>query len=112
MSLISAAFRAVLRTDFYAFVYKVFLTLHEGEEEAFQPNWHIQAICYHLERVTRGETLRLLISVPPRHLKSICAAVAWPAWMLGNDPASKIMVASYGAELASKHASDFRKVLE
>ena len=59
-----------------------------------------------------GECRRLLITVPPRHLKSICTAVALPAWLLGRDPACKIMVASYGADLASKHAGDCRAIME
>ena len=41
---------------------------------------------------------------------SICTAVAFAAWVLGRDPGLKIMVASYGSELAAKHARDFRTV--
>jgi hypothetical protein len=54
---------------------------------------------------------RLVITVPPRYLKSISVAVAFPAWWLGKDPSIKIMVASYGAELAMTHARDFRTLV-
>jgi hypothetical protein len=46
----------------------------------FIPGWHIELICAELEAVNRGEVRKLLITVPPRHMKSISVAVAWPAW--------------------------------
>ncbi|GJD63987.1 phage terminase large subunit [Methylobacterium frigidaeris] len=100
---------ALLREHLYFFTWKTFAALHPGQ--AFTPAWHVRAIAHALERLARGECRRLLITVPPRHLKSICTAVALPAWLLGRDPALKIMVASYGGELATKHARDFRAVL-
>ena len=68
--------RNALRTDFCAFVEKTFQTVCPGQ--TFWPNWHLKAICYALERVAAGETKRLIILVPPRSLKSICASVALP----------------------------------
>jgi predicted phage terminase large subunit-like protein len=44
-------------------------------------NWHIDAIGEHLEAVSRGEIRRLIINVPPRHMKSLSVSVAWPAWV-------------------------------
>jgi len=38
-------------------------------------NWHIDAICEHLEAVTRGEITRLLINVPPGSMKSLLVSV-------------------------------------
>ncbi|MGE7157490.1 phage terminase large subunit [Methylorubrum rhodesianum] len=97
---------ALLREYLYFFTWKAFAGLHPGD--SFIPTWHVRAMTHALERVARGECRRLLITVPPRHLKSICTAVAFPAWLLGRDPSIKIMVASYGGELAAKHARDFR----
>lgn len=59
--------------------------------QPFLPNWHIDAICHALKRVAAGETKRLVIVMPPRNLKSICASVAFPAWLLGHDPTRKII---------------------
>src|SRR5215213_7991301 len=36
----------------------------------FVANWHIDAICEHLEAITNGELNRLIINIPPRHMKS------------------------------------------
>lgn len=46
----------------------------------FIQNWHIDAICDHLEQVTRGNITRLLINVPPGSMKSLIVSVFWPAW--------------------------------
>ena len=46
-------------------------------------NWHIDAICAHLEAVTDGRLNRLLINVPPGSMKSLLVSVFWPAWEWG-----------------------------
>jgi hypothetical protein len=101
---------ALLRNDFRAFVHKVFATLSPGQ--AYVPAWHVEAIAWRLERVRCGENRRLIINMPPRSLKSIAASVAFPAFVLGHDPSRRIICVSYSGDLAKKHASDFRAVLE
>lgn len=49
----------------------------------FVPNWGVQAVCDHLEAVTRGQIRRLLINVPPGCTKSMSTNVFWPAWEWG-----------------------------
>lgn len=46
-------------------------------------NWHIDAICAHLEAITDGRINRLLINVPPGSSKSLIVSVLWPAWEWG-----------------------------
>jgi len=69
-------------------------------------------MCHSLEGVGKSERNRYLISVPPRHLKSITTAVAFVAWMLGHRPSMKIMVATYSQDLARKHADGCRTIME
>lgn len=45
--------------------------------------WHIDAICEHLEAVTRGDFNRLLINIPPGCMKSSLVNVLWPCWEWG-----------------------------
>lgn len=45
--------------------------------------WAMEAICDHLEAVTRGEVKRLLMNVPPGSMKSLLTGVLWPAWEWG-----------------------------
>ncbi|BAQ16626.1 phage terminase large subunit [Methyloceanibacter caenitepidi] len=99
-----------LLTDFESFLKHSMLTLNPGMP--FLPNWHIRAIAYQLERVRRGEINRLIINMPPRHLKSITVSVAFPAFVLGHDPRQRIFSISYGSELSLKHARDFRSIVE
>jgi predicted phage terminase large subunit-like protein len=103
------ALEAILRTDFYAFTAKAFETVSPGD--AFMRNWHIQAMAHALEKVRRGVCKRLIITVPPRHLKSICASVALPAFILGHDPTKRLIGVSYPHDLAIKHANDCRAVM-
>jgi predicted phage terminase large subunit-like protein len=104
-----AALRAVLATDFASFIEYTFGVLRPGME--FRPNWHIEAMAYKLSQVATGEIKRLIITLPPRNLKSICASVALPAWFLGHNPSERVVAVSYSAELAKTHANDFRLVV-
>ena len=74
-------------------------------------NWHIDAIAYHLEQVRLGRIKRLIINLPPRYLKSLVTSVAFPAFLLGHDPTKRVIVVSYGADLAVKLANDCRVVI-
>jgi predicted phage terminase large subunit-like protein len=101
--------RAALRQDFYSFVRKVFETVSPGD--TFSPNWSVEAVTYALEKVASGKTTRLIINIPPRHLKSICASVALPAFVLGQDPSKRIICVSYADDLAKKFSNDCRAVM-
>ena len=101
---------AILRNDLESFLRRCLVTLNPGMP--FLPNWHIKAIAYQLERVRRGEVNRLIINMPPRHLKSLTVSVAFPAFLLGLEPWHRIFAISYGSELSLKHARDFRAIVD
>lgn len=62
-------------------------------------NWHLQVMAEALTRVGQGKITRLIVNVPPRMGKSLCASVAFPAWILGRDPTRKIICLSGGKTL-------------
>ncbi|MCH7936559.1 MAG: phage terminase large subunit [Proteobacteria bacterium] len=103
-------FQATLRKDLSSFIQKTFSTVDPSA--AYRHNWHIDAVAWHLEQCMQGKIRRLIITLPPRNLKSICASVAFPAWVLGLDPARRIIVVSYSEDLAKKHSRDSRAVME
>ena len=105
----TALVNAACRKDFVSFVRKSFHVL--APSAIFHMNWHICALAHHLEQVRLGNIKRLIINVPPRSLKSIMCSVAFPAFVLGHDPTQRLIVASYGADLAIKHGNDFRAVV-
>jgi predicted phage terminase large subunit-like protein len=100
---------AAIRTDFYSFIQAFFSIVFPGQ--LFLDNFHIEAIAYALIRVMRGEIRRLIITVPPRTLKSLCTSVAFPAFLLGHDPTRRIICVSYSEGLAAKHANDCRALM-
>ena len=105
----SNEYGALLRRDLYAFIQVCFTELNPNAE--FLPNWHIEVVASELEACRRGETTRLNINQPPRSLKSHCVSVAFVAFLLGHDPSAQIICASYGQELANKHALDCRTIM-
>lgn len=100
---------SVLREDFGSFIAKAFNSTDPGTK--YLPNWHIELIADRLGQVTSGKIKRLIINMPPRSLKSVCVSVAWPAWLLGNNPAIRIIAASYSSTLSVKHSLDTRLVV-
>lgn len=105
-----SAWRAAALRLFY-FLMKVFETLHPGDPPLMR-QCYILAICEALTRLGSEDHRRLVVTVPPRHLKSITAAVAFLAWVLGHDPTLKIMVASYSQDLARLHSNLTRTIME
>jgi predicted phage terminase large subunit-like protein len=77
----------------------------------YKPNWHLEVITHKLSQVAKGYIRRLVITVPPRTLKSLCASVALPAWFLGLNPSERVVVVSYSDLLARAHANDFRRLV-
>ena len=101
---------ALLCTDLNVFVHKVFTTVSPGD--LYRHNWHIEAITYDLGRCLSSDNTRLLITQPPRSLKSICSSVAIVAWALGHDPALRFICVSYSQELAGDLSRQFRLVVD
>lgn len=101
---------AVLRNDFLSFLRCCMMVLNPGAP--FLPNWHLDAIAYQLEQVRAGKIKRLIINLPPRHLKSIMVSVVFPAFLLGHEPHRRIFGISYGSDLSTKHAGDFRSIVQ
>ncbi len=100
---------ALLRSDLSSFIQRSFATVDPGS--TYRHNWHIDAIAHQLQRVARGETKRLIITMPPRSLKSISTSIAFAAWYLGRYPTKRILAVSYSENLAEKLAFDCMKVL-
>ena len=104
-----AEYEAVLRQDFTTFVARCFHELNPQAELAM--NWHLEVIAAALTAVSQGKIRRLIINLPPRHLKSLMASVAFPAWCLGHDPSAQILCVSYAQDLADKLARDCRGIM-
>lgn len=102
-------YEVVLRSDFQAFAEEAFRVVYPND--CFESNWHIQAVCWHLGQVRAGQMPRLIISLPPRSLKSFITSVAWPAFILGRDPTYRVICVSYSDDLARDFACLFRHLI-
>jgi predicted phage terminase large subunit-like protein len=78
----------------------------------FVHGWHIDAICQHLEAVTSGQIRNLLITVPPRHMKSLAVSVFWPAWEWIRHPGRRFLFASYAETLSIRDSVKCRRLIQ
>jgi predicted phage terminase large subunit-like protein len=99
----------ILRRDFSAFVHRSFLELNG--QTPFLSNWHLEVLVAKLEDVRQGRCRRLIINIPPRHLKSHTTTIAFPAWLLGHDPSKRILTVCYAQDLSDKLARDSRALM-
>ncbi len=100
---------ALLREDLSSFIIRSFQEV--SPQTPYMHNWHIDLIASKLQQVADGKIKRLIINLPPRNLKSVCASVAFPAWYLGRFPNKKVICASYAYELANNLALQSRQVM-
>lgn len=99
-----------LRNDLCAFID---YTFHEvSPADRVEITWYLEAIAHQLTLCAERKVKRLIINVPPRHGKSISASVAFAAWLLGRNPAERVVGISYGSEVAMKFARDTKRVME
>src|SRR5437867_2086698 len=108
-NLTRAEYETLLRQDLGTFAARCFQDLNPQTELAM--NWHLEVIAAKLTAVQEGGIRRLIINLPPRHLKSLLASIAFPAWYLGHDPSAQILCVSYAQDLADKLARDCRGIM-
>jgi predicted phage terminase large subunit-like protein len=73
---------------------------------------HHRLIASKLEAVERGGIKRLIISMPPRHGKSMLASEFFPAWFLGRNPDRYVIAASYAQELSDDFGRKVRNQIQ
>jgi len=100
--------QAMIAGDFATFV-RVMYAATKGPDLIWAP--YLGFLCAKLQDVAEGREKRVLITMPPRHLKSFTVSVALPAFLLGNYPDQQIMVVSYGQDLAKEFARDCLNVM-
>lgn len=100
---------ALCRASLEAFTAVAFQTL-KGSELHWAP--YLNLIIGKLEEVRRGEIKNLIITLPPRGLKSFIVSVVLPAFILGHDKRAQIMCVSYGRTLADGFAADRQRLMQ
>ena len=90
---------AILHEDFLAFVERAFAEVEPRVTLAVED--YIRLLAHELTALAAGDTKRLILSLPPRHLKSLLTSVFLPAWMLGRDPRLRFIIVSHQMDLAT-----------
>ena len=88
-----------LREDYGAYVQYIF------GENYIMTRFHkvLCAICQNaVERIKRGEQVRILLSCPPQAGKSISLTETLPSWFIGNNPDQSVIITAYNADIAEK----------
>jgi predicted phage terminase large subunit-like protein len=93
---------ALIRGDFATFAQVMFAATGKGTQLVWAR--YLDLIAAMLADVAHGRIKRLVITLPPRHLKSFCVSVALPAFVLGHYPNQEVMCVSYGQDLAREFA--------
>lgn len=79
---------------------------------------HIHYIAEKIQKAIESPLLEsdknklLIISIPPRHGKTELISKHFPAWILGNYPEKRIILSSYGAELAESNSDTAKSIFE
>ena len=99
-----------LRRSFHRFVEAAWPIIEPGSK--FSDNWHVHAICDHLEAVSQGKIHRLIINMPPRFAKSSLVSVLWPVWVWISKPETKFLTSSFSKDLATRDSVAARRLME
>jgi len=103
------AAEAILRNDLASFTRGAFAVLNPGTPMVWAK--YLDLICSRLQGVADGNIRRLIITLPPRHLKSFSVSTALPAFFLGHNPSMDVMCVSYNQSLARVFAEDTRHLM-
>lgn len=72
---------------------------------------HHLLIMQAIERAAAKRYGRFMIFMPPGSAKSTYASVVAPTYFMGKNPGTKIILASYGSDLARKHGRRARQIV-
>lgn len=89
-----------------------FLKFAKSVWPAFIEGPHHRIMADKFQKVANGETKRVIINIAPRHGKSELTSWLLPAWMLGRDPARKIIAATHTAEFSVRFGRKVRNLLD
>lgn len=76
-----------------------------------EQKWFHKEIAKACQAVYEGRIKKLMLFIPPQHGKSSLASQMFPAWVIGNNPAYRIINASYSADLATSFAKTVQRII-
>lgn len=92
------------RASLYSYVREMVLTLPH-----YVDGPHIKVICDTIQSFLHSDRPGLIVTTPPRHMKSTICSECLPAWFISNDIQREVMVASYNQSQARKMVKACRR---
>lgn len=77
----------------------------------FSKSWHLEKLANELTNLTNGEFNNLCIAMPPRHSKSSMVTLAYPLWLIMNNPQLNILIINAEQSLSEKFGIDLKDIL-
>ena len=99
----------MLSRDFLSFARKAIGGL-DGTTIGDDPYLHYLA--RKLSQFAEEETRRLIINLPPGHLKTMLGSVCMTAWLLAHQPRLKIIIITHAETLSKTIARNIRTVIQ
>ena len=101
--------RVLLRRDFFSFAHKA---IRELEGTKLGDELYLRYLARELNQFAGGDTRRLIINLPPGHLKTLLGSVSMTAWLLAHDPSLKIIIVTHAEHLSKTIARNIRTTLQ
>lgn len=95
------------RRNLYDYVKEVVLSLPNYTDGA-----HIKLMCDTIQSFLESDRMGLIITTPPRHMKSTICSECLPAWFISNNPQREVMIASYNQTQSRKMVRACRRKFE
>jgi predicted phage terminase large subunit-like protein len=108
MKVMDPLIKALLRKQFLPFARK---SLRELEGVKLDNDPYLKYLAHEFDQFANRNTRRLIINLPPGHLKTSLGSVCLPAWMLAHDPSLKIIVISHAEHLSKSIARKNRSIM-
>ena len=68
-------------------------------------------MCFKISQFIKGDITRLLINLPPQHLKSFIGSICLAAYMLGKNPRLRILLVAYNDGFAKELCDQIRELM-
>src|SRR5210317_1057999 len=72
---------------------------------------HHRILANMLMGIEKGDKDRVCVNIPPRHGKSQLVSIFYPAWFLGRNPGTKVMMVSHTTDLAVDFGRKVRNLI-
>ena len=98
----------ILRHDGFTFVQRAHLAAHQT---VLGGEMYLRVLAYDLERIVAGSITRYVCNLPPGHGKTFIFSVALTAWLLARKPSARVLIVSYGEDLATDISRTIRQIM-